>query len=705
MFKLKAFILIVAALFIFSSDVYAAQYPIAGKVVNTAGEPIEKITVKLINAKDNSVAASAMTDKNGNYTFKNIMSGTKYFVQTDKSADGKYIRGGLRMSVEAGINTASLRNIQLSGRPGDKAEYVGNKICMDCHMDMDKSHDMASGHSASAHMRIIMPGQKDVIEPMSGWGADNDPLGKKTGVSASPPDGSDNDPVPVTACTKKGIKGFAFGGNGKNPCVTGVFIPIAATVGGQGDKYIMPGTDEMHTNVGVFKQHYLAKLKDVPATSSWEMYPYPGADKDFIMLPLYVAQSGTDSPKFKPFRAVRAGGAAKAVQNDAVQAFRAKGTGNLRNAWVDQGQQYSQACAGCHVLGIKIKTGGEKGVYTSEFDFLEFGVGCENCHGPGSQHTEDPGKSKHIINPAALTATDEREICARCHGLALPASASPANALLYPWNDKYAGSVGHGNFIAGIHKLADFMPGWENGKGFFSWDGVHGRHHKQQSYEFELSVHVNNTTRPLTCTACHSSHSLYQGPENRREMSIDGKEYNYRNTKFNNNTVCLACHAESGSFASLSKNDIALLSAGYGQPTFLNGDAKPLYEVGAAGIGKAQNKTAAAVIKHMKDKAGMVTAAYNPLDESNPVGRCQSCHMPNTGMMGDYTYDDDKTNSSRAMIEGDVVSHVGDVVCPADVYSMFRGVEEKKAAPLTRWSSVMPTSCGKCHKSSRYYLK
>ncbi|MCD8491429.1 MAG: hypothetical protein LRY51_05770 [Geovibrio sp.] len=115
---------------------------------------MKKITVKLINAKDNSVAASAMTDKNGNYTFKNIMSGTKYFVQTDKSADGKYIRGGLRMSVEAGINTASLRNIQLSGRPGDKAEYVGSKICMDCHMDMDKSHDMASGHSASAHMRI-----------------------------------------------------------------------------------------------------------------------------------------------------------------------------------------------------------------------------------------------------------------------------------------------------------------------------------------------------------------------------------------------------------------------------------------------------------------------------------------------------------------------------------------------------------------------
>ncbi|MCD8567065.1 MAG: hypothetical protein LRY50_01420 [Geovibrio sp.] len=56
---------------------------------------------------------------------------------------------------------------------------MGSKICMDCHMDMDKSHDMASGHSASAHMRIIMPGQKDVIEPMSGWGADNDPLGKK----------------------------------------------------------------------------------------------------------------------------------------------------------------------------------------------------------------------------------------------------------------------------------------------------------------------------------------------------------------------------------------------------------------------------------------------------------------------------------------------------------------------------------------------
>lgn len=682
---------------------------IKGRVKNTADEYLAGVTVFLVNTSDMSKTATAVTAKDGSYAFDKTKMNEKYWVMTENTKDNKYLAGQLKRSVMTDKASIALMDITVSARPGNGAQYVGTKKCNECHADSHPS--ISKGHNSSAHSHIIMLGQKDIIEPVGGWGKNNDQMGVKTGVMASPPDGSDSNPVAVTACTVNGVKGFSFGGNTDDPCKSGVFIPIAATVGGQGDKYIMPETGKMMPNVGHFKQHFLAKLSDVPATrtDNWEIYPYPGSDKDYVMLPLYIAQSGVISPNFVPFRAIRSKAVPSGKVTD-VQAFRAAGTGNIRNAWVDQGQQYSQACAGCHVVGMKITTGGKKSVFTKSFDFVEFGVGCENCHGPGSEHVSNPGRAMAIIEPSKLTAVAEREVCAKCHGLALPSSQSPNAALLYPWNDKHANDVGNGGFIAGIYKLADFMPGWATGKGFFGWDKKHGRHHKQQSYEFEQSAHVNNTNMSLTCAACHSSHSLYQGPENTAEKDEKGNVYNYKNTMFKNNTICLRCHAGSKGFKDLNKNDIALLNAGYGNPTYLNGGKDPLYDTTGmkpedkTKIAAAQNKVASAVVTHMDMKAGMGKAvAYDPMNDGRPVGRCSTCHMPKTGMMGGYTWSENKSGE-KAMVEGDVSSHAGDIIRPVDIYSMYHSAISDPTGK-NAWKNVMPTSCGKCHDSGRYYTK
>lgn len=695
MFKYGIFclsVLMLISLPAYAGDGGMGQYAfksavVNGYVKNSADAPLAGVTVRFMDATGKETIKTATTSSKGFYSFSMITPGTRFLVRTDKTADGKYLMGEDRKTVVADSEKIFVPDIRLSARPGDKAEYVGSDTCIGCHEETHKA--LTDGFLSSAHRRVLHIGQESIIDPKDGWAIDNDPDGVNTGILSSPPDGSDGAPLTVFACEKNGVKGFAFSSEAKSACAEGVFIPVAATVGGQGDKFIVPGTDKTVKNLGAFKQHFLARLQDVPATSTsnWEMYPYKGSDKDFILLPLYVAQSGNGAPFFKPFRAVRGK--------------------NVKNAWVDQGMEYSQACAGCHTVGMKLETAkGEHGIFTSDFDYLEVGVGCENCHGPGSEHAADPGRAKHIINPAKLTASDEREVCARCHGLAVPESASPAAAMAFPWNDAHKNDIGGGTFIAGIYKLVDFMPGWETGKGFHAWDGVHGRHHKQQSYEFKQSVHVNNTTESLTCTACHSAHSLYQGPARTSETDAVGNIYNFTGTKMRNNTVCLRCHAENKGFMSLSKTDVALLNAGFGQATYINGSKIPAFDAAkdSAEINKAQIKVAEAVSAHMEAKAGMgKEAAYTPLDDARPVGRCITCHMPKTGLIGGYNFAD-RADGARAMIDGDTSSHVGDIIFPQKIQNSYLSALSKNTDDKNKWM-LMPNSCSKCHDGSRYYLK
>jgi len=46
--------------------------------------------------------------------------------------------------------------------------------------------------------------------------------------------------------------------------------------------------------------------------------------------------------------------------------------------------------------------------------FLENGVGCERCHGPGSAHAAEPAKNP-MINPARLDAERRDAVCSQCH--------------------------------------------------------------------------------------------------------------------------------------------------------------------------------------------------------------------------------------------------------------------------------------------------
>ena len=45
----------------------------------------------------------------------------------------------------------------------------------------------------------------------------------------------------------------------------------------------------------------------------------------------------------------------------------------------------------------------------------EINIGCENCHGAGSEHVTNQGRSRFIVNPKYLSAERSSAVCGRCH--------------------------------------------------------------------------------------------------------------------------------------------------------------------------------------------------------------------------------------------------------------------------------------------------
>ncbi len=57
-----------------------------------------------------------------------------------------------------------------------------------------------------------------------------------------------------------------------------------------------------------------------------------------------------------------------------------------------------QRCHGCHTVGLDVKTG----------HFVEPGIGCESCHGPGSWH-------RNTLGFGAIASTLDAQVCGQCH--------------------------------------------------------------------------------------------------------------------------------------------------------------------------------------------------------------------------------------------------------------------------------------------------
>jgi len=166
-------------------------------------------------------------------------------------------------------------------------------------------------------------------------------------------------------------------------------------------------------------------------------------------------------------------------------------------------------CGGCHATGVDLE----------KKQFVEPGVGCEACHGPGSHHAALPAseifeKRSTIVNPSKLTGGIAVQVCGACHnrgksthqkGSGWPVGYTPGKAL-----ESFYKSIGPGS-----KKL--YSNGFSKG-------------HHQQYIDWKNSKHADSG---INCMTCHSVHEL-GNPTFRSKTKVSGDQ------------LCTSCHQQTG---------------------------------------------------------------------------------------------------------------------------------------------------------------
>ena len=162
-------------------------------------------------------------------------------------------------------------------------------------------------------------------------------------------------------------------------------------------------------------------------------------------------------------------------------------------------------CDGCHSVNYDVKT---KAV-------TEWNVGCEKCHGPGSDHVRQP-TPRNIVNPAKLDFVRANDTCIQCHSQGQPLK-NPIEGRYYDWPVGFH----QGGNLKEFWKLEEYTLGETTFTHFA--DGTSHKN-RMQGNDFVESLMYR---RGVTCFSCHDVH----GTSNPADLVKPAR------------SLCLTCHS------------------------------------------------------------------------------------------------------------------------------------------------------------------
>jgi predicted CXXCH cytochrome family protein len=180
-------------------------------------------------------------------------------------------------------------------------------------------------------------------------------------------------------------------------------------------------------------------------------------------------------------------------------------------------------CDGCHSVNYNVATK----------QVTEWNVGCEKCHGPGSDHVAKATRD-NIVNPAKLDSVRGNDTCIQCHSQGRPVNETGLATQQGPHYDWPVGYTA-GDRLSDFWRLEELKPGTAN---FFQYPDMTAHKNRMQGNDFIQSTMYR---RELRCFDCHNVHSNANGS----------------NLKAVGNALCLRCHAASMQNAAGLKGTVA----------------------------------------------------------------------------------------------------------------------------------------------------
>jgi tetratricopeptide (TPR) repeat protein len=213
--------------------------------------------------------------------------------------------------------------------------------------------------------------------------------------------------------------------------------------------------------------------------------------------------------------------------------------------WTDSLYTFNTSCYGCHVS--QLATNYDLKTDTYHTRWVEPGINCETCHGPGQEHVQacraaPPGPAPRdlkIISTRAFTAEQTNSMCASCH--AKMNAVSPSFT---------AGQRYFDHFDLILLEDPDFYP---DGRDL-------GENYTMTTWRMSPCVKSGK----LGCTHCHTSSGRYRfrAAENPNAACLPCHRQRVENAAEHTHHEadgaggkCVSCHMPTTAFARMSRSD------------------------------------------------------------------------------------------------------------------------------------------------------
>ena len=498
------------------------NYTAAAKLVD---EPLEDLINGNYTPAGSGVATykSGVTDAAGKATLTGLaIGGTDMFFIYVKTAgtDTTHLPGGslCRTAVSGASLDNKVTTVKVSTRPSDSATYIGSSACIACHASY--TTEKQTLHK----LGIMVPKSPSALQDVSKFqGATDDEnfyagLNKfeagttvyyyTTGVTTTTSTFRTLASAPAGTVTVYFTLDLFKTGAVYQARFNNIINPASANDGMVQDVVLTYGG-------GLHKQRYLCKIGN-----------------SIYVLPLQFNSQGSDGSA------------------DASRTVWAE-YNTVSNGWWDTAtntftlptatkkyKSFDSFCAGCHYTGYSLtQNGSGEWIASAVADAngemhpvagtnQEMNIGCESCHGPGSEHQAAGGLGKSIVTPLNITPEREIMICGSCHtrGESLgTADTHPVEALLDGGLKQMKPGTSRASFLAGFTSRNDASAA----DGMWA-DGKHSKKHHQQYTDFIQTKKYRNGTALKTCANCHDVHA--PGTD---KHQLSGTS---------NNNLCTSCH-------------------------------------------------------------------------------------------------------------------------------------------------------------------